>query len=140
MDNFWVAPSLILVGSVFYQIAQKCLSGNSQPFFLLAVAYAIGAVVTGSLSLLFEKNQINLRGVSFPLLFLLAGGFVCIELGYFLGYRNGWKMGLLSSIMGPLIAICLIASAILFFKEKLSMQVIFGIALGCVSVYFMKQG
>jgi uncharacterized membrane protein len=122
---------LLILSVVIYQVSFRLIPSGLSSWHVLFVVYALGAILTFFLGLT-EKiplwqaiKQMNAA------IFILTLGVVGIELGYLLAFRAGWpltRVGLTSNVG---VALLVIPIGILFFKERLSLMNVVGIAL-CV--------
>jgi multidrug transporter EmrE-like cation transporter len=131
----FVGPiALVAISLVAYQLAQHTISGASNPWSPLFIAYVVGAAVTGVATLL-ARPPIFVDGVRLWVGCLVLGiAVVGIEFGYLQAHRAGWNLaivGLVGSTAGT-VALAII-SAILF-NEPLSPRQGIGIVLALVGL------
>lgn len=127
-----IYPIMIIVASnVMYNVCQKSMPSKVNPFAALTVTYLIAAVCSFSAFFVSAKgkqgfgefSKINWAS------FLLGAVIVCLELGYFLAYRNGWAMNRVSVTANILLAVILIFVSTIFFKESITVRQIAGIVV-----------
>lgn len=126
-------PSIVLIVSsvLTYQIAQKYVPHELNPWHALVVVYvvALGFCIVASLldrgaKPFFESmREVNLAVI------LVGVAAVGIELGWILAFRAGWPLSITGLVSNVTVAMLVAPIGFLFFKEKLSVQNIAGIAL-----------
>jgi drug/metabolite transporter (DMT)-like permease len=120
--------ALAITGQVAYHLAQKAIPRSAQPFFVLAIAYALASLVSLAIILLAGKPP---RVADFGQLLcwpvvLLALSVVAIEVGYLLAYRSGWTLGIAFAFSSTSTVVLLGITAVLWFGDSLT----FGRAMG----------
>jgi len=129
MTSFYFPVALTVVGMIFYHLAQKSIPKDLNPFHATMIAYAVGFVLCtiGALGYPGKKSLINsFRGSNWAVIVVGAGA-VCIEVGFLLAYRAGWRIsvtGLATNVVGTLL---LVPIGILIFKEHLSLRNVLGV-------------
>ena len=97
--------------------------------FWFQLMYAVGFVLCTICALGYpgKKSLIDsLRGSNWAVIVVGAGA-VCIEVGFLLAYRAGWRIsvtGLATNVVGTLL---LVPIGILIFKEHLSLRNVLGV-------------
>lgn len=125
---------LIIISNVVYQLSQKNIDGNANPFFSLVITYGVGMIIaliawvftTKDKSLAHEFSNINFYTV------LLGFSIVGLEAGFLLAYRANWSMAVLVILSNAIVTVLLIILGIVFFKEKFNIKTVLGIIL-CAS-------
>lgn len=131
--NYFFPPILIVFGLVLYQISQKSVDKDANPFVVIAVAYFIGilACVVGFL-LLPKQNDASLipmiKTISWSALGIGLGA-GAIEIGFLLAYRAGWGVSILPLSVNVISLILMIVIGIVVYRENLSIEKIIGILL-----------
>ncbi len=131
MNLYLASISLIVTSVLVYQIAQKNLPHDLNPWHALVVVYAValGFCVLASLFDRSGKGFLDaVRGVNWavPLVGVAAVG---IELGWILAFRAGWALNITGLVSNVTVAVLVAPIGLLFFKEKLSPQNLIGMAL-----------
>jgi drug/metabolite transporter (DMT)-like permease len=104
----WFVGSIALVAGslVAYQLAQRSISGGSNPWLPLLVAYVVGAVICAG-GLAFTSRSLGAGEPLFtPGSVLLGLAVVGIEFGYLQAHRAGWNIaavGLVGSTAGTVL-------------------------------------
>ena len=130
--NLYVASISLIVSSVLiYQIAQKNLPHDLNPWHALVVVYAVALAFCIVASLLDRSGKgflDSMRSVNLavPLVGVAAVG---IELGWILAFRAGWALNIMGLVSNVTVAVLVAPIGYLFFKEKLSLPNIIGMAL-----------
>jgi uncharacterized membrane protein len=130
--NLYLASiSLIVTSVLIYQIAQKNVPHDLNPWHVLVVVYAVALAFCIVASLLDRSGKgflDSVRGVNLavPLVGVAAVG---IELGWILAFRAGWALNITGLVSNVTVALLVAPIGYLFFKEKLSLANIIGMAL-----------
>ena len=129
MTRFYLPVALAVVGMIFYHLAQKSIPKDLNPFHATMFAYAVGFVLCGICALGYpgKKSVIDSLRESNWAVIVVGVGAVCIELGFLLAYRAGWRIsvaGLATNVAGTLL---LVPIGILLFKEHLSLRNVIGV-------------
>lgn len=129
MTAFYFPVALTVVGLIFYHLAQKSIPKDLNPFHATMIAYAVGFVLCAICALGYpgKKSVIDSLRDSNWAVIVVGAGAVCIELGFLLAYRAGWRIsvaGLATNVVGTLL---LVPIGILIFKEHLSLRNILGV-------------
>jgi drug/metabolite transporter (DMT)-like permease len=131
--NYFFAPILIVFGLVLYQVSQKSVDKDANPFVVITVAYFIGILACIAGFLLFPRqNDASLipmiKTISWSALGIGIGAAV-IEIGFLLAYRAGWNVSLLPLSVNVISVILLILIGLIIYRENLSIEKIIGILL-----------
>jgi uncharacterized membrane protein len=129
MTSFYFPVALTVLGMVFYHLAQKSIPKALNPFHATMLAYAVGIVLCAICALMYpgKKSLLDSLRESNWAVVVVGAGAVCIELGFLLAYRAGWRIsvaGLATNVAGTLL---LVPIGILIFKEHLSLRNILGV-------------
>ncbi len=120
---------------VLYQVSQKSVDQDANPFVVITIAYIIGilACLVGFL-LVPRPGEASLvpmiKTISWSALGIGLGA-AAIEIGFLLAYRNGWSVSILPLLVTVCSVILMIAIGIIAYRENLSIEKIVGILL-CV--------
>lgn len=131
---YYLTMALTIVASVFYQLIQKSIPEDTNPFSSLIITYITSIIICIAVVLLYP-NGINLLSslkkvhwTSYALGISIIG----LEIGYLLAYRAGWKISFAAIFSNVAVTLLLIPIGLLFFGEKLSATNMVGI-LFCIS-------
>ena len=149
---YWLALGQIVGGLLLYQVSQKVVPKTSNPFWFVALSYGIGMAICLFLAMVIPRAWSHGGGPgasSTPtatfdgkLLVCSLGmglGATLIEIGYFLGYRNGWAISELPVFVMVSAAICLAVIGAVWFREEISMPRVIGLASCCGGLYLMLR-
>jgi drug/metabolite transporter (DMT)-like permease len=129
--KFYLPIILTVFATTLYHIAQKSIPAQVNPMLSLTVNYATALAI--SLAVLpFYPSQISvaaswrsLNWGSYAVGIAIFG----VELSVLLAYRVGWKISIASAVANVLTALLLVAVGLLFFRERLSVRNLLGVAL-----------
>jgi uncharacterized membrane protein len=128
-----LTASLAALSTVLYNLFQKLTPADANPASALTVTY--GSALAATLMLFVFYPTTNL-GVSFQKLnwasFALGLAILGVEIGTLLAYRAGWQVSLLGISVNVVASLLLVLIGSLFFKEKLSLTNLLGIAV-CIA-------
>lgn len=131
---YYSAMILTVISSIFYQLIQKSIPEDTEPFSSLLITYITSIIICLAIAI-FYPNGLNLLSslkkvhwTSYALGISIIG----LELGYLLAYRAGWKISFAAIYTNIAVTLLLIPIGLLFFGEKLSTLNIVGI-LFCIS-------
>jgi uncharacterized membrane protein len=136
------APLLLAVGGMlFYHLAQKSIPQSINPFYATMIAYAVGIVVCGICALMLPGNKSFATSVrqSNWAVFVVGAAAACIEVGFLLAYRLGWKISIAAVATNVAVTILLIPIGLLVFKDHLSPRNILGLALCMVGLVLVVR-
>jgi drug/metabolite transporter (DMT)-like permease len=132
--NYYFPPILIVFGLVLYQISQKSVDKDANPFVVVAVAYLIGIIACIVGFYLFPKQDTAMipmiKTVGWSALGIGLGA-SAIEFGFLLAYRAGWNVSILPLSANVFSALILILIGIFAYRESLSFEKIIGVLM-CV--------
>ena len=122
---------IIVASNVLYHVSQKSIPAGAHPLLSVAVTYAAALVVTlllfpfspGGAPKLSGLAQLNWATLG------VAVSAVGIEIGFLLAYRVGWNISIGSLVVSVAVAILLIPTGFLLYREHLSAANVTGIVL-----------
>ena len=127
---------VIVASNVVYHVAQKSIPVGVHPLLAVAVTYAAALVATLLLWLVWPGGSPKLSGIG-QLNWATLGvaiSAVGIEIGFLLAYRAGWNINVGSLIVSVAVALLLIPTGFLVFREHLSGANVVGILLCLVGL------
>jgi drug/metabolite transporter (DMT)-like permease len=141
LSPFALALLIAITGQVLYHLAQKSVPSGANPVLSLLIFYGAAAVFTLPLfywypvtqPLAEELGQINWA------VWLVAASIVLIEIGFLLAYRAGGSLSSSFVLTSAVVTVSLAVIGLMFFKEAISIQKLFGIALCIAGIYFISQ-
>ena len=122
MQLFALSIAMTVGANLLYHISQKSIPATAPPLLSLLVSYTVALVATlfllpfSSDSVSFTQGLRRLNWSSFAVGLSIVG----IELGFLLAYRSGWKLSVGSVAVSVAVALLLIPTGALLFRERLS--------------------
>jgi len=142
MSGFYFAFALTVFGMLLYHLSQKAIPAQTNPFFVIAIAYVVGIV----LCLVFafaspgKRSFVETFRASNWAVFTLGAAAALIELGFLLAYRTGWRISIAAVATNAAAAVVLIPIGLLVFKDHLSLRNVIGLVFCIVGlVLVMRQ-
>lgn len=129
MTTFYLPFALIVGGMLFYHLAQKSIPKEMNPFFAIIIAYVVGIVLCAICALTLPGNKSFVSSVreSNWAVFVLGAAAACIEVGFLLAYRTGWRISVAAVATNVAVTALLIPIGIIVFKDHLSLRNVFGL-------------
>ena len=133
--------ALVVLANVAYQICAKSVPSVIHPLASLTVTYAVGAVASGILYFLLNKNGNLLQEYTHlnwaPVLF----GFVLVglEVGFIYAYQAGWPVSTLSIVQSAFLAVALILVGFFLYREAITWNKVVGILICLVGLVFINR-
>jgi len=131
---YYLAMILTVISNTFYQLIQKSIPEDANPFHSLVITYITAIVICLGI-LIVSPSGVNwisaikkVHWTSYALGFSIVG----LELGFLLAYRAGWKISIAAIFSNITVTLLLIPIGLIFFGDKLSALNIVGILL-CIS-------
>lgn len=122
---------LVIASSVLYHVFSKETPGDVVPFATLIITYAVAAAC--SFVLFFatskQKNFIQELKKTNWASWVYGLALVCTEAGFVYVYRAGWAISVGSLIVNISLACVLIIIGAAFYKEKISLRQLAGLAV-----------
>jgi uncharacterized membrane protein len=139
MRNVYFPLGLAVGGMLFYHLGQKSIPKGINPFYATMIAYLVGIVVCAicALALSDDKSFISSVKESNWAVFVVGAAAACIEVGFLLAYRSGWKISVAAVATNVAVTLMLVPIGIIIFKDHLSLRNILGLifcVLGLVLV------
>jgi uncharacterized membrane protein len=133
MTSFYFPLGLAVVGMLFYHLAQKSIPKGINPFFATVIAYLVGIAVCAVCGFTFPGNKSFVSSVreSNWAVFVVGAAAACIEVGFLLAYRMGWKISVAAMATNVAVTLMLVPIGIIVFKDHLSVRNILGLVF-CV--------
>jgi hypothetical protein len=132
VTSYFGALALVVASSVMYHLSQKSLSSKAGPFGLMAMAYALAMILCLAAMALSPERRVPSRLLAFenwPVLVLglaVAG----IEIGVFMAYKSGLRLGAAPILINGAVALCLLPLDAVLFKSGASWTSLAG--AGCI--------
>ena len=142
MNAGLLAPLALIVSSVvLYQVSTKLLPKGLNHWHALMLFYALALILTLVMTLFDRPTRSLLEDVqklnwAVP---LVALSIVGIELGWILVFRAGAGLSLTGLIVNVAVAVIVIPIGLLFFKEKISLVNLAGMALCLIGLVLISR-
>ena len=133
--------ALVVVSNIVYQICAKSSPASVNPLASLTVTYGVGAVVSGALYFLLNKNGSLLqeyRSLNWAP-FVLGIVIVGLEVGFLYAYRAGWKISTASIVQSAFLAVALVIVGALLYHEKVGWNQLVGVGLCLAGLVFINM-
>jgi uncharacterized membrane protein len=139
MTSFYFPVVLAVGGMLFYHLSQKSIPKEINPFFAMIIAYSVGIVLLAICAFAYpsKKSLVDSFRESNWAVFVVGAAAACIEVGFLLAYRAGWKISIAAVATNVAVTLLLIPIGLLVFKDHLSPRNILGLifcVLGLVLV------
>src|SRR5262245_44180189 len=129
MNTFYFPFALTVSGMLFYHLSQKSIPKEINPFMATIIAYVVGIIVCGLFAFTYPGNK-SLSGalkLSNWAVFTVGAAAACIEVGFMLAYRSGWRISVAAIATNAALVTLLIPIGIIIFKEHLSLRNVLGL-------------
>lgn len=138
-SSFYFPFVLAVSGMLFYHLSQKAIPREMNPFIATIIAYVVGIVVCALCAFIYPSNKSFAESVkqSNWAVLLVGAAAACIEVGFMLAYRAGWRISVAAVATNVAATAMLVPIGILIYKDQLSLRNILGLvfcALGLVLV------
>jgi uncharacterized membrane protein len=129
MTSFYFPFFLAVGGMLFYHLSQKAIPKEINPFFAMIIAYTAGIALLAVCALAYpsKKSFVDSIRESNWAVFLVGVAAACIELGFLLAYRAGWRISVAAVATNVAVTAMLVPIGILVFKDHLSPRNIIGL-------------
>jgi uncharacterized membrane protein len=133
MTSVYFPFALAVGGMLFYHLSQKSIPKEMNPFVAMIIAYAGGIVLLAICALAYpgKKSFVDSVRESNWAVFVVGAGAACIEVGFLLAYRAGWRISVTAIATNVAATALLVPIGIIVFKDQLSLRNILGL-LFCV--------
>ena len=141
MSNFYLPFVLAVGGMLFYHVSQKSIPKEINPFLVTILAYVVGILLCTIFAVAYpgRKGLVeSLRGSNWAV-FVLGAAAACIELGFLLAYRNGWRISAAAVASNVAVTTLLIPIGIFAYKEHLSLRNILGLVFCVVGLLLVAR-
>ena len=137
--TFYFPLCLAVGGMLFYHLAQKSIPRGINPFYATIIAYTVGIVMLAVCALTLPGNKSFVSSIreSNWAVFVVGAAAACIEVGFLLAYRSGWKISVAAVATNVAVTLMLVPIGIVIFKDHLSLRNVLGLifcVLGLVLV------
>ena len=141
MSGFYLAFALTVLGMLLYHLSQKAVPSETNPFFVITIAYVVGIALCLVIALFYpaKKGLIETFRASNWAVFTLGAGAALIELGFLLAYRTGWTISIAAVATNAAAEVVLIPVGLLVFKDHLSLRNIIGLIFCIVGLALVMR-
>lgn len=141
MSAFYLAFVLTVIGMLLYHLSQKAVPKETNPFFVIAIAYVVGIALCFILAFTYpgKKSLVETLKASNWAVFTLGAAAALIELGFLLAYRTGWRISIAAVATNAAAAVVLIPLGILVFKDQLSLRNVIGLIFCIVGLVLVVR-
>lgn len=140
MNLYIVSIGTVIVSIVLYQVAQRSMPRDINPFYVLVLVYLLGAAFSLVASLFFPADR-SLTAFGKTLNWVapvLAVSIVGLEIGYLLAYRAGWNLALAPIVANVAAILILVPAGFLLFRESLTPVKAAGLLL-CIAGFVLAS-
>ena len=141
MTGFYFAFGLTVIGMVLYHLSQKAVPKETNPFFVIAIAYVVGVALCLAFALIIpgKRGFGETFKASNWAVFTLGAAAALIEMGFLLAYRTGWRISIAAVATNAAAALVLIPIGLLVFKDHLSLKNIVGLVFCLVGLALLMR-
>ena len=132
--------ALVIISNTAYQICAKSVPNTMDPLASLTVTYLIGAVSSGILYFLLNKNA-NLIAEYEKLNWapiVLGIVIVGLEVGWIYAYKAGWQVSTGFIVQSAFLAVVLVAVGYVLYREELSWNKLLGVVICLAGLVFIN--
>ena len=122
--SFYFPLVLAVGGMLFYHLAQKSIPKGINPFYATIIAYVVGILVLAVCALMLPGNKslVTAFKESNWAVFVVGAAAACIEVGFLLAYRSGWRISVAAVATNVAVTLMLVPIGIVIFKDHLSLR------------------
>lgn len=133
--------ALVILSNIVYQICAKSVPEDMNPMASLTLTYLVGAVVSGILYFVLNRDANLFREYSRANWAPIVLGIVIVglEVGFIYAYRAGWQVGTASIVQSAFLAVALLFVGYLLYHENLTVNKIVGMVICLVGLYFINK-
>jgi uncharacterized membrane protein len=141
MKLLYGSLALTIAGNVLYHLSQKSIPGGVHPIvsivasYLTAIALSVVIFIAFPLHepLFVEVKKLNWATIAVGL------SIVAVELGFLLAYRAGWRVSLASVTANVTVALILLPTGMLLFRERLTPTNAVGLAFCVIGLVLVTR-
>jgi len=141
MSGFYLAFALTVFGMLLYHLSQKSVPAETNPLFVVAIAYVVGIALCLALVIFYpgKKSFADTVRASNWAVYTLGAAAALIELGFLLAYRTGWRISIAAVATNAAAAVVLIPVGLIFFKDQLSLRNVIGLIFCIVGLALVMR-
>ncbi len=116
--TFYFPLGLAVGGMLFYHLAQKSIPKEINPFYATIIAYVAGIVVLTICVFAFPGNKsfVSSFRESNWAVFVVGAAAACIEVGFLLAYRSGWRISVAAVATNVAVTLMLVPIGMIIFN------------------------
>ena len=141
MKLFYASLAVTVAGNVLYHLSQKSIPGGVHPIVSMIASYATAIVLSLGVLVAFPPRDplfAEVKRLNWATL-ALGLSIVAVELGYLLAYRAGWRVSIASVTSNSAVALVLLPTGLLFFREHLSTTNMFGLVFCVIGLLLVAR-
>ena len=141
MKSFYFPLVLAIGGMLFYHLGQKSIPKGINPFYATIIAYGVGIVVLAACAVILPGNKSftsSLKESNWAV-FAVGIGAACIEVGFLLAYRWGWRISVAAVATNVAVTLMLVPIGIVIFKDHLSLRNVLGLIFCVVGLLLIVR-
>lgn len=137
---YYFSISLVIIATVFYNICQKSINENVNPFISMIITYGVALALTIISILVFPNKNIlaSIKELNWATYTLGVAIFV-LEVGFLLVYRSGWGINIAPLFTNIVTTLILIFIGLYIYNEQLSLINMVGVILSVVGLILLKK-
>ena len=141
MINFFWPIIIVVIANTLYNISAKIVPNEVHSFASLFITYLTATLLSVLLFFITSGDKNIVTEIQKTNWTALALGFsvVALEFGYIYIYRVGWNVSTGSLVANISLAIVLLIIGVFIYKESISVQQIFGIALCIIGLILVTK-
>ena len=141
MKSFYFPLCLAVGGMLFYHLGQKSIPKGINPFYAMIIAYTAGIIVLAvcALTLPGEKSFASSLRTSNWAVIVVGVAAACIEVGFLLAYRSGWRISIAAVATNVAVTLLLVPIGIAVFKDHLSLRNVIGLVFCVVGLILVVR-
>lgn len=141
MKLLYATLALTIAGNVLYHLAQKSIPGGVHPVVSIIASYVTAIVLSAAIFIAFplrESLAAEVRKLNWATI-AVGLSIVAVEIGFLLAYRAGWRVSMASVTANTTVALILLPTGILFFRERVSPTNAIGLLLCVVGLVLVTR-
>jgi uncharacterized membrane protein len=141
MPSYYLPFIITVGGMLLYQVSQKSMPKEINPFHATAFAYLVGVVVCAVLGATYSTNRSisgSLKIANWAVIGMGIGA-AAIEIGFMLAYRTGWRLSITAVSTNVAATVILIPIGLLVFREHLSLRSLVGVGFCLVGLLLVVR-
>ena len=141
MKLFYGSLALTIAGNVLYHLSQKSIPAGVHPIVSMVASYLTAIVLSALILIAFPLNDSLLSEVKRLNWATIALGLsiVAVELGFLLAYRAGWRVSLASITSNTTVALVLLPTGVLLFRERVTPANAIGLAFCVIGLVLVTR-